>query len=67
MYRYLEDWLTDSAITKTTAEAVGITNINEDVATALSQDLEYRIHEIIQVLILSVLLIFSCAWDSSLT
>ncbi|CAG8477713.1 4356_t:CDS:2 [Paraglomus occultum] len=33
---------------KTTAEAVGITNINDDVATALSQDLEYRIHEILQ-------------------
>ncbi|KAF9437532.1 hypothetical protein BGZ76_000348 [Entomortierella beljakovae] len=30
------------------AESVGITNLKDDVATSLAQDVEYRIHEIVQ-------------------
>lgn len=30
------------------AESVGIPNLKDDVATSLAQDVEYRIHEIVQ-------------------
>ncbi|RUO95344.1 CG9348-like protein [Jimgerdemannia flammicorona] len=33
---------------KTIAESLGIGNLKEDVAAALAQDVEYRIHEIVQ-------------------
>lgn len=36
-------------IFKVYAETLGITNLPEDALTTLSQDLEYRIREIIQV------------------
>jgi transcription initiation factor TFIID subunit 6 len=34
---------------KVIAESVGITNIKDDAAAALAQDIEYRLRDIIQV------------------
>lgn len=34
---------------KTISESLGIANLKDDVAAALAQDVEYRIHEIVQV------------------
>jgi len=36
-------------ISKDVAESLGINNLSEDVASALAGDVEYRIHQVVEV------------------